>query len=184
MRPPSSLSVQNPSWKEAVATPDLNLRQIIEVLNATRLKAVYLVDNEFQLIGSITDGDIRRSFYNGLSLETKCIKVANSHPIVGFENEPFSAQKQRMRVNKVQSLPIVASSGKLIFIHFDENSILQVTKNNPVIIMAGGFGKRLGELTKSTPKPMLLVAGKPIIQHIVENFIRFGFKNYFVSPWK
>lgn len=173
--------LDNFEWQKAIASPENTIRHIIEILNKTRLKAVYLVDKSSKLVGSITDGDIRRGFYEGRSLDEKSIIVANLKPVEGYEHEPFSVYSKRMKDNKISSIPIISSEKRLVFIHFDENSVPRLDKDNAVLIMAGGFGSRLGELTKETPKPMLHVAGKPIILHIIETFTMFGFQNFFIS---
>ncbi|MDB4829553.1 sugar phosphate nucleotidyltransferase [Paracoccaceae bacterium] len=168
-------------WKKTVVSEDATIRDIIENLNRYGLKTVYLVDNEEKLLASINDGDIRRSFYKKADLETQALSVANKKPIIGSELEPQSIHRSKIQQYNLFSLPIVGTSMHLKEVIFNRALIDGQKRKNTVLIMAGGYGRRLGELTTHIPKPLLPVGGTPIILHIIQNLSGFGFKKFIIS---
>jgi dTDP-glucose pyrophosphorylase len=135
---------------------------------------ILILDDTNFVIGIVTDGDIRRAILN----KNKKVKdLINKNPIV-FPHSKSRADAKRflMSIHRKQ-LPIVDENNRLldiIFLHEDEMNF----KPNYVVIMAGGMGTRLGELTKDTPKPMLHIGGKPILENIVKSFIDGGFNKF------
>ena len=143
---------------------------------------IYIIDNEGILIGTVTDGDIRRGILsNNLGIESPISSVMNNNPIkITLENyNPYDIYKYRKDRKDLKSIPICNSSGKLVSqISFTERlNLLDVD----VVIMAGGKGKRLLPLTKSTPKPLIRVGNKPIIEHNIDNISKFGYTNFIIS---
>ncbi len=136
-----------------------------------------VVDKNMTFIGLITDGDIRKAILNkNLDLE----HIINKNP---FKMSINSRKQQRIQyLKKIQrrQLPLVDHNNKFVEI-FTFDSLEYNLKNNVVVIMAGGLGSRLGELTKNTPKPMLKVGEKPILELIIENFVSCGFNKFYIS---
>jgi len=133
-----------------------------------------VVDADNKLIGVITDGDLRRAVLNKtLSLD----QIINRNPVTENSSVPYTVVKRKLHEIRRRHMPIVDDAGKLVDVVI-LNDFESVPKSNWVVIMAGGMGTRLGDLTKNTPKPMLEVGGKPILQRIIEhfksqNFVRF-----------
>ena len=177
------MNIKNPSnnWKEVILSENATIKDAIEKLNISRLKTVYIVSKTRTLLGSIGDGDIRRSFYDRRDLSDKALSISNTSPIVGGEQEPENLYRSKIQFNNLFSLPIVDDNFKLKNVIFNSMLIRRGKRDNPVVIMAGGFGKRLGELTIDTPKPLIKVGGMPIIQHIIQNLSGLGFKDFYVS---
>lgn len=177
------MNIKNPSnnWKEVILSENATIKDAIEKLNISRLKTVYIVSKTRTLLGSIGDGDIRRSFYDRRDLNDKALSISNTSPIVGGEQEPENLYRSKIQFNNLFSLPIVDDNFKLKNVIFNSMLIRRGKRDNPVVIMAGGFGKRLGELTIDTPKPLIKVGGMPIIQHIIQNLSGLGFKDFYVS---
>lgn len=133
-----------------------------------------VVDNDEKLIGIITDGDLRRGILNkNLTLQN----IINFNPKTKKKEIPPYKLRKKLIDLKLRHMPIVDDEGKLIEI-FILNDFKINQKPNWVVIMAGGLGTRLGELTKDVPKPMLEVGGKPILLHIINNFKSQGFSKF------
>jgi dTDP-glucose pyrophosphorylase len=153
----------------------------ILVLDREDSKIVLVVDESGQLLGTITDGDIRRGLLNGVSLEDRVSIVMNSDPKACYLGEDPLIIKSRMKSLAIRQMPILNKErvvcGLETLKHFSDT----VRRHNPVMIMAGGFGKRLRPLTDNVPKPMLKVGGKPILEHIIERFVEAGLGEFYIS---
>lgn len=143
---------------------------------------IYIIDNNDNLVGTVTDGDIRRGLIsNILDIESPITSIMNNKPIkiILGNFDPYEVYKLREERNDLKSIPICDSSGELVSqIIFKERLNLL---NVEVVIMAGGKGKRLLPLTKSTPKPLIHVGDKPIIEHNIDNLSKFGYTNFTIS---
>lgn len=167
--------------KHIVLDERSSIKEVIEALDKSRLKTVYLVDKNKKLLGSINDGDLRRSFHRKLELDALAIQIANRKPIIGSIKEPQSVHRAKIQQYNLFSLPLVNEDHKITDVAFNTSLINVGQKENPVLIMAGGFGKRLGTLTIDTPKPLIEVGGQPIILHILQNLSGLGYKNFYIS---
>lgn len=142
---------------------------------------VYVVNDEKKLIGTITDGDIRRAIIDGAKINDSIDKFVNRNPVKANENFSNEQMKQLMIQKAVRELPIVNGNNEFIDTVSLNELIIPKGKNNMVLIMAGGLGTRLKELTKEIPKPMLNLGDRPIMQHIIERFKISGFNKFLVS---
>lgn len=139
---------------------------------------LYVVDSTNKLLGSIMDVDIRRAIIqNNLSPQTKVLEIMNKSPRKIVEGGEADIQTYK-NWKRFQYIPIVDNEGMLL--GYKENHEIY-NYSNKVIIMAGGLGTRLRPLTYDTPKPMLKLAGKPILQEIIESFKLKGFNNFLIS---
>jgi len=133
-----------------------------------------LVDSNDKLIGVVTDSDVRRAILN----QTNTIEgLINFKPF--FVKNKFS-EKEVLDFsiqNRIKHVPLVDENHILKDIFIQKRTHLK-TKENKVVIMLGGLGKRLGDLTQNTPKPMLKIMGKPILEYILQSFIEEGFHNF------
>lgn len=150
---------------------------LMEVMNKINdnCKGIVYVCEQNKLVGVITDGNVRRHILNGGSLDAKAIEVANLEPkyILNTQNYDYYEILKR---EKITSIPIVNLNKEIISIKFiDDQSIYKKTNLNlPVVIMAGGKGTRLKPYTDILPKPLIPVAGKTIIERIMDRFECFG----------
>ena len=140
-----------------------------------------VVDERNKLIGMITDGDIRRALIKGCSLNDTIEKIyfKNFKSVDSLVSKKKA--KELMLKHKIRQLPVLDNNGVPIDMYFLDEIISYDRKDNYVVIMAGGKGTRMGKLTKDTPKPMLKLGDKPMLEHIILNFIEYGFKNFLVS---
>lgn len=157
-----------------ILNKDANFKKAIELLDNNGNGILPVTDEKNKFVGIITDGDIRRSILNNnLSLEHIINKSPFTLNIDSSKKEIISFLKKVHR----RSMPLVDDDNNFIKI-FSLDDIDFNFKKNWVIIMAGGLGTRLGELTKDTPKPMLKIGDKPIIEHIIELYVAYGFTKF------
>ena len=155
--------------------------QAIKVLNKGGIRIALVVDDKSTLLGVVTDGDIRRSLLNHQNLETPVTEVMNDHPLTASIRDDRESIIQKMKEHHILHVPIVDSSGCVVDLETIHHMIHRSKLDNPIVLMAGGYGTRLLPLTKDTPKPLLKVGSMPILESIIKRFIDFGFHNFFIS---
>jgi dTDP-glucose pyrophosphorylase len=168
-------------WQKVVMSSDNSIRDAFLVLNNERLGIALITDSGGILKGTVTDGDIRRGLLKGLTLESKLTEVLNSNPILADKNFNMRDVFNIMSKYKISQVPIVDKDMKLLGLHLMEEKVFPSTRANTVVIMAGGRGTRLLPFTEATPKPMLLVSGKPILENIIVQARNQGFKNFILA---
>lgn len=165
-------------WSRAVVHELSTIEEVIMNLETTGLKVALIVNSDEQLVGIVTDGDIRRGFIHGSGLKSSVAEIMNSTPATVGEGMLPQQVAFMMKNLKIQHIPIVDKSMNLIGLHVENRRVENELRKNRVVIMAGGKGIRLLPLTENTPKPMILVAGKPILEHILESFKQQGFSAF------
>ena len=168
-------------FKNNLVTPSCTLKSCISQLNDLELKILFVVNDDLKLIGTVTDGDIRRAILNGLNLETIIDKAMFSDFVKYYDEQSISKLENEILSNDLQAIPILNKDNTIKAVHAAGMHLKQSSKQNTVVLMAGGFGSRLRPLTDDCPKPLLKVGEKPIIEIIIENFIKYGFTNFIVS---
>jgi len=158
----------------------VSVRQILERLDKLAADAIiFLVDDQKRMVGSITDGDIRRGLIKGLTLEDEVTKFVQPNPKF-FKKDVFNIDDLiKWRLNNYKIIPVLDAEDKICdVVNFRiQKSFLPID----AIIMAGGEGTRLRPLTLDTPKPLLKVGGKPIIEYNVDRLREFGIRNLSIS---
>jgi dTDP-glucose pyrophosphorylase len=169
------------NWKKTILKMEDTMEVAIKILNQESLRIVMVVDDDERLIGSITDGDIRRGLISQLPMNTLLTEIMHKNPIVALAGGDKSNILAKMKELDLLQIPIVDSDGRIIGLETLQHLIEKKKFNNPVFLMAGGFGKRLAPLTNNTPKPLLKVGNKPILENIINQFIDAGFHNFYIS---
>ena len=157
------------------------IRDAISVIDKGAAQVALVVDCNRKLKGIITDGDIRRAILSGNSLESYAKTIMSSSPITLNESGSREMAFEIMQRNTLHHLPIVDCEGCIVDIEIFDNFIKSRKLSNPVVIMAGGKGERLGSITNKCPKPMLEINGKPILETILGKCIEAGFTKFFIS---
>ena len=157
------------------------IQQAIHSLDNSSMQIVLAVSESNKLLGTITDGDIRRGLLKGLNLDGSIDEVMHRNPLVVPPDMGRELVLQLMQANKIHQLPVVDREGSVVGLHLWESIVSSTAIDNPMVIMAGGRGTRLGAHTDNCPKPMLEVSGKPMLQHIIERAMADGFQNFFIS---
>lgn len=158
-----------------------SIRQVLKVLDEGAKGIVFVVDPNHSLVGTITDGDIRRALLKGEDLESKVSNIVHREPIYANIDMNKTQIKDLIIKKAVKVMPIVDNNGKIIDIITINDLLLPEGKENTVVIMAGGLGSRLKELTEEIPKPMLKVGEHPMLQHIINNFKQHGYNKIVMS---
>ena len=153
------------------------IKDALQTINNGGLQVAIVVDENDALVGTVTDGDIRRGLLNGLDLNSSVSLVVHKSPSVASVGDTKESILKIALAKKLHKIPLVDELGKLVGIEDIEDIIRPVSKTNRVVLMVGGLGTRLRPLTQDTPKPMLKVGNKPILQTIVEKFAEYGFVN-------
>lgn len=155
--------------------------EAIRIIDVSALQIALVVDENRRLLGVVTDGDVRRAILNGVSLDKPVHLIMNRD--VTTVNNLASREEiiALMKKNDLKQMPIVDEKGAVVDLKVIIDLIDEPKKDNWVVIMAGGVGARLRPLTDDRPKPLLEVGGKPILETILENFVGFGFRSFFIS---
>jgi dTDP-glucose pyrophosphorylase/predicted transcriptional regulator len=169
------------NWKELLIKPNDSLEHAIKVLHEGGARITLVADKYNKLLGTVTDGDIRRALINKLTMKSEITSVMNSKPIKVSKNLSKKELLQLMTSKGLIHMPIVNENGVICGLETIEHLIKNPIFKNPVFLMAGGFGKRLQPLTEITPKPLLRVGDKPIIETIIKQFIEHGFHEFYIS---
>jgi dTDP-glucose pyrophosphorylase len=175
------MSLPELDWRTAVLTTDGTIKAAIDCLNRTGLQIVLILDAQGKLKGTITDGDIRRGILKGLTLDSLVESVMREDSLVVPPALSASKVSDVMKANKVRQLPIVDDAKRVIGLHVWDEIELDPLRSNVMVIMAGGLGRRLLPHTESCPKPMLDIAGKPILEHIIDRAKREGFRKFVIT---
>jgi dTDP-glucose pyrophosphorylase len=171
----------NEQWQKLRLSSSDTLRRAIEVIDQGAKQIALVLDESERLVGTVTDGDIRRGILRYLSLESPVCEVMNPKPrslAVGYSR---AEALQLLGSAQVLQVPIVDADGKLVGLETLTDLLKRPRLENPVFLMAGGFGTRLRPLTDTCPKPMLSVGGKPMLEHILQDLIDYGFYRFYIS---
>jgi dTDP-glucose pyrophosphorylase len=168
-------------WRITLVPLGSTIQQAIYSLETSSVKIVLVVSESNRLVGTLSDGDIRRAFLKGMKLDSVIDEVIHRNPLAVPPEISRELVLQIMQINKIQQLPIVDKEGLVVGLHLWDNIIAPKAIENMMLIMAGGKGTRLRPHTENCPKPMLEVGGKPMLQHIIEKASNDGFQNFIIS---
>ena len=168
------------TWQKATISSDAKVNMVMRKMNETGLQSLIICDRDFLLEGTISDGDIRKALVQGCSMNDSVARIMNTNPTVISSHSSRSQILNIFAEHQFKLIPVV-QNGVVIGCEYIDDYIGLPYQNVPMLIMAGGFGKRLGELTKETPKPLLKIGGKPIIHRIVEQAKTSGMNKIFIS---
>jgi dTDP-glucose pyrophosphorylase len=157
------------------------IKEALKIIDSGAIRIALVVDFDNKLLGTLSDGDIRRGLLKNLSLDDTIEDLYSKNPTIASTNDSNEKIIQKAISKQVYQIPIVDDEGKLIDI-VNLATLLNITKKrNRVILMAGGLGTRLRPLTQDIPKPLLKVGNKPILETIIKNFANHGFVNITIS---
>ena len=169
-----------PISKKLILYPQDSIISAMKKLNEGSLRFQLVVDMDKRLLGTISDGDIRRAILEGIDLEAPVTKCMNSKPTVSYinnENEHKSVLYSIPAV--IKYLPVLDVDKLLKYVLIDEEQII----NKTALIMAGGFGKRLGNKTKKTPKPLLKIGNESILELLLKKLEKVNYSTVYISTY-
>ena len=168
-------------WRATLVRRDASIREAIRAIDESALQIALVVDAEQRLVGTVTDGDVRRGLLRGITLDAGVEEVMNRDPIACPATLGREAAAAVMHGSDVKQVPLVDEEGRVVGLELMGDVIRRTRHDNWVVLMAGGLGQRLRPLTEDCPKPMLPVGGTPILEIILKNFARQGFERFFLS---
>jgi len=169
------------SWRNALTNTDASLEQAIEILDKAALRIALIVDDGGRLQGTLTDGDVRRALLKHLPLGTPVAEVMNPNPRVAKQGWTESRVLAMLEEHDLLQLPLIDDNRNVVGLTNLHDLLNKHRYDNPVFLMAGGFGTRLRPLTNNCPKPMLKVGDKPILEQILLGFVNAGFHHFYIS---
>jgi dTDP-glucose pyrophosphorylase len=169
------------NWKKGVLNPNTSIEKAIQNLDESALQVVLVVDESNILLGTITDGDIRRGLLKGLDLSQPIKSIMNTNSFAVLPTISRELVLQLMKANKIHQIPIIDEERKVVGLHVLDEILQPTYLENWFVIMAGGKGVRLRPYTENCPKPLLPVGGKPILEHILLRAKADGFTKFIIS---
>jgi len=166
-----------------------NLREVMQAIDESAIKTVFVVNKNNKLIGSITDGDIRRALLKGYDLSLTIDSILNPNPKIVNTDYSKEDVKKLMLENKIQAVPVIDNAGYIkdiliwtdIFGNDSNKIVCYKQLNVPVVIMAGGKGTRLNPLTKVLPKPLIPIGDRSMIEVIMDEYANYGIDEFIIS---
>lgn len=168
-------------WTKVIIKPSDSILKAIQIIDQSSLQIALIVDDNNHLLGTVTDGDIRRSILKGLGFDQTVEQIMNPQPYFIRSNDKPEKASLMMKKKNLHHIPVLDDNNCLLDLKIIDELFTPPQKNNQVILMAGGLGTRLRPLTDNCPKPLLNIGGKPILQSILESFIEQGFHYFYVS---
>jgi len=171
-----------PISEDYLIAPSASLKDALKKIDKNTLGTVFLIDNDV-FIGTVTDGDIRRVLLKESLLDDSVSICANIKPFIAVVDEyHLTDVYKKMDELQIRAVPVIDKNRKIVgIISTFEPDLDYPVKSAKVFIMAGGFGTRLDPFTKILPKPLIPFGDKTIIEHIMDNFYKYGFRNFTLS---
>jgi dTDP-glucose pyrophosphorylase len=166
------------AWRELALSATATLKDALRNLDQSGKQIALVVAEDNRLLGTLTDGDVRRALLKDIHLTSSVTQAMNTDPTVGYEQEHLLAWRNKLQGKIIRHLPIVDSEHRLVNLYFDR-PIATKGLPYPVVLMLGGLGTRLRPLTQTVPKPMLKVGNRPILEHILETLVSQGFTEFY-----
>jgi len=157
------------------------VREAMQALERGAVQIALAVDDGRRLTGVLTDGDLRRALLHGTGLDDPVAPLITRRFVAVDARQGRDEVLEIMRARRIGAIPVVDGGGRPIGLHLLYEFLEPVERSNWAIVMAGGQGRRLRPLTEATPKPMLRVAGRPILERIVHHLVGFGIKRIYLS---
>lgn len=171
----------NQIWYQTILPNNSTIGMAISNLNQVPAKIVLVVNEEGVLEGTVSDGDIRRGLLKGLNMDSPIAEVVHRNALVVPPELARDLVVQLMAANKIQQIPVVNEKHHVVGLHLWDEITSSPRRSNLMVIMAGGKGTRMHPHTENCPKPLLSVAGKPMLEHIIERAKLEGFSRFVIS---
>lgn len=168
------------NWKQVLVSPETSVLDAIGIIDKGALQIALVVDQNGRLLGTVTDGDIRRGLLKGVGLSAAIQEIMNPNPVTALAHEPRDTVLAIMKLKRIHHMPILDEQGRVVHIETLDQLIQSREHDNWVVLMAGGLGTRLRPLTDDCPKPLLRVGNKPLLETIIASFADHGFRKFYI----
>jgi dTDP-glucose pyrophosphorylase/predicted transcriptional regulator len=169
------------NWQDVLIGPADSVLQALAAIDRGAVQIALVVDAERHLLGVVTDGDIRKQILTGGRIDASISLLMNANPVVANPAESRAELLAKMRSRGVHQLPLVDEQRRVVGLLTLDELLEASQQSNLVVLMAGGQGSRLMPLTADTPKPMLMVGDRPILETIILQFKEYGFHRFAIS---
>ncbi|TLY91402.1 MAG: CBS domain-containing protein [Gammaproteobacteria bacterium] len=169
------------NWEQTLIGVDTTLRQALETIDRGGCQIALVIDANGRLLGTLSDGDVRRGLLRGLSLGDKVIAAMAADPTCATVDEDRQSILATMRRLGLHQIPIVDSEDIVVGLEVVDDFLTIPVRDHWVVIMAGGMGSRLEDLTRYTPKPMLKVGSRPLLETVVRAYAEQGFHRFYLA---
>jgi dTDP-glucose pyrophosphorylase len=167
--------------RDAIVSRSGTIRDGLAAVDSGAAGICLAVDGDGRLAGIATDGDLRRALLRGTELDDPLEPILNTAPAALGRSQTRADALDLMRARRIDAVPVVDDGGRPVALHLLHAFLEPETRSNWAVIMAGGRGTRLRPYTEATPKPMLRVAGRPILERIVLHLVGHGISRLFIS---
>ncbi len=167
--------------KEVKLAINSTIREALTIIDSGAIKFAIVLDENDKLIGTLTDGDVRRAFLSGKTLDDNIENIYFKTPTTVSVDTSREDIIDICTSKKIYQIPVLDKDGRVASIAMLDELLKPKRYPNKVVLMVGGLGTRLRPLTDSVPKPLLKVGDKPIIETIIQSFSKHGFKDFILS---
>ncbi len=167
--------------KDLMVSTDASLLETITAISAGARQIALVVDADNKLLGTVTDGDVRRGLLRGLTLEAGVTEIMNTSPTTATESDDPREVIEKAIPRSIHQVPVLGDDGSVIGLITETDLVQQDVTTTPVVLMAGGKGVRLYPLTADVPKPMLKIGDTPILEIIIRKLQAQGFRDIYIS---
>ncbi len=167
--------------KDLMVSTDASLLETITAISAGARQIALVVDADNKLLGTVTDGDVRRGLLRGLTLEAGVTEIMNTSPTTATESDDPREVIEKAIPRSIHQVPVLGDDGSVIGLITETDLVQQDVTTTPVVLMAGGKGVRLYPLTADVPKPMLKIGDTPILEIIIRKLQAQGFREIYIS---
>lgn len=169
------------SWERILIDPATTIRDALVKINEAGTQMALVVDAERRLLGTLSDGDIRRALIRGVTIADPVGQAMNVAPKVLSTQDGKEAVSSLMKQRGLHQVPIVNGDGVVVGLQIVDDFFVPQSRDNWIVMMVGGLGTRLQELTKVTPKPMLKVGNRPLLETILRGYVDQGFRRFYLA---
>ncbi|MBI5720024.1 MAG: nucleotidyltransferase family protein [Burkholderiales bacterium] len=168
-------------WEQVLVAPHSTLHDALAVIDRTGSQMALVVDAERRLLGTLSDGDIRRALLRGVALGDAVEHAMHRGPVCARADDERSVILATMRRRGLHQMPVLDAQGRVVGLEIYVDFFDTPRRENWVVVMAGGLGTRLGALTREVPKPMLPVGSRPLLETIVRCIAEHGFERIYLA---
>lgn len=168
-------------WQKTLIAVDTTLREALSTIDTGGVHIALIVDEQRVLQGVLTDGDVRRGLLDGVTLDAPVTRLMNAAPTTARQADAPDTVRALMRAQRRHQIPLLDAEGRVVGLKVLADLLQPEERATPVMLMAGGTGSRLHPLTADTPKPLLRVGDKPILETILDGFVAQGFHRFYLA---
>lgn len=169
------------NWESTLVSPETSIRRALEIIDSSAAQIVLVTDSDRRLLGTVTDGDVRRAILRGVSLDDDVQKVMHDKPVTADLDTDKGPILELMKTKGIHQVPLVDKFGRIAGLQAIDELLRNGSHEHWAVLMAGGNGERLRPITNTCPKPLLKVGDKPVLETIILALKGAGFRRFFLS---